>query len=287
MTVKTPLKWIGSKSKVMTELKKFLPAGQRLVEPFGGSCAVMMATDYPAYLVADINSDLINMYQQIQLHQNAFIALAAKLFAQNSSKQDYYALRDDFNNNQGMPLLCRAAAFLYLNRHAWRGVCRYNQKGGFNVPYEKIAKPYFPVDEIRAFADKAKRATFICADFTETLSMVQPGDVIYSDSPYDGTFSQYYTTGFARAEHEALAAQLNHLACEGFPVVVSNSDTEFNRKAYRDFILSHITTSRSVTVAAGEGKKGVEIIATSNPKYWIGFDPAAGEGSTDVQEVLS
>ncbi|QUG76359.1 Dam family site-specific DNA-(adenine-N6)-methyltransferase [Erwinia sp. E602] len=266
MIVKTPLKWVGSKSKVMTELLKHLPVGQRLVEPFGGSCAVMMATDYPAYLVADINCDLINMYQQIQQHENAFTALAAKLFAQHASEDGYYKMRAEFNNEPWMPLLYRAAVFLYLNRHGYRGVCRYNQRGGFNVPYEKTARPIFPADEIRAFAVKAARAQFLCVDFTETLQLVKPGDVIYSDSPYDGTFSQYHTEGFNRPEQEELAVRLNGLAAMGYPVVVSNSDTDFIRKAYSTFELNHITTSRSVAAAAGDSKKGKEIIAVSGPK---------------------
>ena len=53
----TILKWAGNKTAIMSELKKHLPAGPRLVEPFAGSCAVMMETEYPSYLVADINPD--------------------------------------------------------------------------------------------------------------------------------------------------------------------------------------------------------------------------------------
>lgn len=210
MTVKTPLKWVGSKSKVMTELKKFLPAGQRLVEPFGGSCAVMMATDYPAYLVADINSDLINMYQKIQQYENAFIEQAEELFAQYTTEADYYELRNDFNNNPGMTLLYRAAAFLYLNRHGHRGMCRYNRNGHFNIPFGHYKKPYFPLEEIRAFAEKAKRATFICAEFPKTLQMVKPGDVVYSDPPYEGTFSDYHTEGFDLSWHRYWKERLKH-----------------------------------------------------------------------------
>lgn len=37
----TILKWAGNKTAIMSELKKHLPAGPRLVEPFAGSCAVM------------------------------------------------------------------------------------------------------------------------------------------------------------------------------------------------------------------------------------------------------
>lgn len=66
----TILKWAGNKTAIMSELKKHLPAGPRLVEPFAGSCAVMMETDYPSYLVADINPDLINLYKRLLLIVN-------------------------------------------------------------------------------------------------------------------------------------------------------------------------------------------------------------------------
>ncbi|MDI8682019.1 DNA adenine methylase, partial [Salmonella enterica subsp. enterica serovar Kentucky] len=46
MAVKTPLKWVGSKARLMPKLRPHLPEGKRLVEPFAGSCAVMMNTDY-------------------------------------------------------------------------------------------------------------------------------------------------------------------------------------------------------------------------------------------------
>lgn len=41
----TILKWAGNKSRVVPELLAHMPAGDRLVEPFAGSCAVMMNTD--------------------------------------------------------------------------------------------------------------------------------------------------------------------------------------------------------------------------------------------------
>lgn len=76
----TILKWAGNKTDAMPELKKHLPAGSRLVEPFAGSCAVMMETDYPYYLVADINPDLINLYRQSKLNSEQFIAYAQGFF---------------------------------------------------------------------------------------------------------------------------------------------------------------------------------------------------------------
>lgn len=59
MAVKTPLKWVGSKARLMPQLLPHLPEGKRLIEPFAGSCAVMMNTDYDEYLIADVNPDLV------------------------------------------------------------------------------------------------------------------------------------------------------------------------------------------------------------------------------------
>ncbi|WP_313123929.1 DNA adenine methylase [Pseudescherichia sp.] len=280
----TILKWAGNKAAVMPHLKKHLPAGPRLVEPFAGSCAVMMATDYPSYLVADINPDLINMYQQIKDDVSGFVERAKHLFSTFNTEDGYYDSRDSFNYDRDPEW--RPALFLYLNRHGYRGVCRYNKRGIFNVPYGNYKKPYFPEAEIRAFAEKAQCATFICAGYEETLAQLLPGDVIYCDPPYDGTFAGYHTAGFSEDEQYRLASILERRSSEGHPVVASNSDTLLIGSLYRNFTLHKITAARSMGVAAGESKSAVEVIAVSKPVVWMGVDLAAtGCDRTVTHEV--
>ncbi|OVZ77329.1 hypothetical protein CBW55_03775 [Yersinia intermedia] len=48
---RSPLKWAGSKACIMPTLRQHLPTGKRLVEPFAGSCSVMLNTDYEEYLI--------------------------------------------------------------------------------------------------------------------------------------------------------------------------------------------------------------------------------------------
>lgn len=280
----TILKWAGNKTAIIPELIKHLPAGQRLVEPFAGSCAVMMATDYPHYLVADINPDLVNMYQQIKEDPEFFILIAAGLFKQNS-EDDFRRIRKHFNYGKSSGKVWRAAAFLYLNRHCYRGLCRYNKSGGFNAPYGNYKKPYFPERDIWAFFHKAQHATIICASYNETLEMLQAGDVVYCDPPYDGTFTSYHTNGFDEHEQYRLASILRRSVSEGYPVIASNSDTHLVRSLYRDFTRHHITAPRSMGVAAGEGKAAREIIAVSKPGYWGGVDPANGPDCSVVHEA--
>jgi len=281
----TILKWAGNKTAVMPHLKKHLPAGPRLVEPFAGSCAVMMATDYPHYLIADINPDLINLYQQIKDNSENFIAIAKGFFERTNTEKAYYEIRSNFNFSGETTNFWRAVFFLYLNRHCYRGVCRYNKRGLFNVPYGNYKKPYFPETEIRAFAEKAKRATFICAGYEETLAQLLPGDVVYCDPPYDGTFAGYHTAGFSEDDQYRLASVLERRSSEGHQVVVSNSDTLLIRSLYRTFTLHKITAARSMGVAAGESKSAAEVIAVSKPAVWFGVDYAAGCDRTVMHEV--
>ncbi|REC90880.1 Dam family site-specific DNA-(adenine-N6)-methyltransferase [Pantoea ananatis] len=283
----TILKWPGSKVRVIADLSAHLPAGNRLVEPFDGSCAVMMNTDYSEYLVADINPDLINMYRQIKEHTRPFIVVAMALFSQNTTEESYYRVRKEFNENVSMPLLERAAHFLYLNRHGYRGVCRYNLKGEFNVPFGHYAKPYYPLYEIEMFAEKAQRATFICAGYQETLSKVKSGDVVYCDPPYHGTFTEYHTGGFDEDEQHSLACYLLGISDRN-PVILSNSDTLFTRSIYRAFDITKITVARSVGVKAGDKKRASEIIAIRKPNFapvFSGFDLAAGKDCSVAVEV--
>ncbi|EFH5328763.1 Dam family site-specific DNA-(adenine-N6)-methyltransferase [Escherichia coli] len=265
MAVKTPLKWVGSKARLMPQLLKHLPEGKRLVEPFAGSCSVMMNTEYDEYLIADVNPDLIGFYREAATNTFDLIDRAALLFEKYNSEQGYYDNRDSFNHNDDPEW--RPALFLYLNRHGFNGLCRYNKSGRFNVPYGKYKKPYFPENEIKAFAEKAKRATFVCASYSETLDMVRDGyDVVYCDPPYlteSGNFTAYHERGFSHMDQGRLSRKLRRLSAAGISVVASNSDLETVRCLYAGFQAIRINAPRSVGAAADSQKIAAELILKS------------------------
>lgn len=266
MVVKTPLKWVGGKVRLMSQLRAHLPEGKRLVEPFAGSCAVMMNTDFDEYLIADVNPDLIGFYKAIVSNPYDVIDWARHLFENYNHSDGYYINRDSFNHNDDPAW--RPALFLYLNRHCFNGLCRYNKAGGFNVPYGKYKQPYFPEVEILAFAEKARRATFITASYLETLNMVQPGDVVYCDPPYltdSDNFTAYHSSGFNHLDHGKLARQLRKLAQKGQQVVASNSDLEMVHYLYKGFDSVRVKAPRSVGAAAASQKIAKELILKSPP----------------------
>lgn len=274
MTVKTPLKWVGSKARLMPQLLPHLPEGKRLIEPFAGSCAVMMNTDYDEYLIGDINPDLVNLYKAMAYHTDAFLVELETLFSAGSLGEEesravfYYAVRDLFNQSEKGAANCveAAARFMYLNRHGFNGLCRYNRRGQFNVPFGKYKKPYFPLDEIRAFKEKAKRATFITAHYSETLALVRTGDVVYCDPPYlteSGNFTSYTESGFSPLDQGRLSRKLHKLAVRGVPVVASNADLPMVRYLYALFDVAEVNAPRSVGAAAASQKVAKELILKS------------------------
>lgn len=264
MAVKTPLKWVGSKARLMPQLLQHLPEGKRLVEPFAGSCSVMMNTEYDEYLIADVNPDLIGFYRAAAAAPMELIERAKHLFQTFNTEDGYYDSRDSFNHNDDPEW--RPALFLYLNRHGFNGLCRYNKSGRFNVPYGKYKKPYFPEAEIKVFAEKAKRATFVCASYSETLEMACAGDVVYCDPPYlteSENFTAYHSSGFNHLDQGRLSRRLRKLAAKGIPVVASNADLPAVHYLYAGFEAARINAPRSVGAAAASKKIASEVILKS------------------------
>ncbi len=236
--IKNVLKWAGGKAKQIDKIKSLLPKGNRLIEPFVGGGSVFMGTDYPSYLLGDINSDLISLYQILKKDKGQFIAYAKQYFQEDDNDKDmFYFYRESFNGLNNSQT--KAALFLYLNRHGFNGLCRYNKKGIFNVPFGRYKKPYFPEKEMILFYEKAKLAKFVNTDFIEILNFAKIGDVIYCDPPYvplskTAAFTAYSSGKFNLNQHIELARIAEYLANNGIPVLISNHFTKFTQNLYQN-----------------------------------------------------
>ena len=126
---RSPLRWAGSKRKLLPTLKRLAPVRfRRYVEPFCGSLCLYVALKPASAFVGDINEELVNFYRMIAWRPKA-IASATHLLRRDEAT--YYELR------QHDPLVLsaqeRAVRFLYLNRFCFNGVYRTNRQGFFNV----------------------------------------------------------------------------------------------------------------------------------------------------------
>lgn len=259
------LKWAGGKYRCLHHILPSLPKASRLIEPFTGSGVVFMNAVYQDYLLAEDNLDLVSLYKQIQQEGVGFIDFCESFFLTiNNSAAQYYAFRDTFNHSQDPRQ--RAALFLYLNRHGYNGLCRYNLKGKYNVPFGRYKKPYFPRQELLFFHQKSQQADIIHADFRLTFSQAKPGDVIYCDPPYapiaqTSNFSSYTQKKFGENEQIALATLAKDATHRGITVVVSNHDTPFTRHHYQQSDIHTFSVRRSISCNGLERAMIKELIA--------------------------
>jgi DNA adenine methylase len=262
------LKWPGGKRRVANYILPFLglPAG-RLVEPFCGGCAVSFAVAGQAQSLwlNDLNADLTELLRRIQRDPHPVIERGQPYFRpENNEQTAFYRLRDEFNQTRDP--LARSALFLYLNRHGYNGLCRYNADGGFNVPFGRYAAPRFPAKEILAAAPILAKAKITCLDFEEVMDACVRGDVIYCDPPYvplsaTSSFTAYSAGGFGPPEQERLARAAERTAARGILVVISNHDTPLTRGLYEAAKLQSIEVRRNISRDGAHRELVKEIIA--------------------------
>ncbi|EDV3151708.1 Dam family site-specific DNA-(adenine-N6)-methyltransferase [Salmonella enterica subsp. enterica] len=263
------LKWAGGKYSLLPELERLIPAGKRLIEPFVGGGSVFLNSDkHERFLLADINADLINLYQMLAIVPDSVIAEAMKAFRHLNDAENYTAIREAFNAWQ-LNAIERAAAFLYLNRHCFNGLMRYNLDGFFNVGWGKYKAPYFPEKELMAFRKKSSACVFMNAGFERTLRLAGDGDVVYCDPPYEpmpGTagFTSYASGGFSWDSQVALAESCVAAHQRGAKVFISNSTAPRVIELYEQhgFTLHRVNARRSISSKGSTRETANDIVAS-------------------------
>ncbi|EKN8573714.1 Dam family site-specific DNA-(adenine-N6)-methyltransferase [Salmonella enterica] len=260
----------------MDTLHRWLPSPDEvecLVEPFVGGASVFLGTDYRQYLLADINADLIDVYLHVRDDPSGMVKRLERLFHEGNNEEAYRESKDEFNRISPGPE--KSALFIYLNQHCFNGICRYNKRGIFNVPFGRRKSAYIPEAEIMAFARKTERChvSFFHAGFEDTLKMTTAGMfsgiscAMYCDPPYlpvsdTAGFTTYSGEAFTVADHERLVGQLSELhSRKGIPVVISASDTPLSHSIYgkAGFSLYGHQVSRTVSASAASRKTAGEL----------------------------
>ncbi|MDF7671006.1 Dam family site-specific DNA-(adenine-N6)-methyltransferase [Orbaceae bacterium ESL0721] len=259
------LKWAGGKYELVETIRQYLPKGEQLIEPFIGAGSVFLNSNYKSYILADINRDLIELFNLLKSSSDQFIHDLSLLFTpQNNQPDAYYQLRDIFNNSTDQ--YQRSLLFVYLNRHCYNGLCRYNSGGGFNVPFGRYKTIYFPEKELYFFAEKAQAAEFICGSYQEVMEKAKADSVIYCDPPYlslstTSGFTAYYSNVFGLEEHRKLSLLAEKMAYQkNIPVLISNHDTEYTRELYKNASSLYQAEMRRSISCAGESRKKIDEI---------------------------
>lgn len=261
------LKWAGGKQRQLQQIMPLMPEGLRLIEPFVGGGSVFTNSDkHGSFLLADVNPDLIAMYQMLSVVPDIVIKRARRYFENNNTPSGYSNVRKEFNL-QMLNGPERAAAFLFLNRHCYNGLMRYNLSGGFNTSFGHYKAPYFPEDEIIAFAQNAHNFVFMNSDFRKTISLAGEGDVVYCDPPYEPLpgqpmFGEYTPGGFNWQDQTDLVNACTTAHRRGAKIVISNSCAPAIDELYRHagFTIHHIPRRQSISCNGGSRETTTDIL---------------------------
>ena len=247
-------------------------------EPFLGGGALFFAIcsrrdNLHAYL-SDLNSELINAYKIIKERPDELIETLFRFqneYYDSEDKSRYYYDKRDWRPSRPVD---SAGRFLFLNKTCYNGLYRVNSRGDFNVPYGRYKHPKIIDEEnIRAVSDALRdtNASLLVQDYRKAVAECGRNDFVYFDPPYQprsktSSFTDYTPNGFSGKDHTELAQEVQLLVERECTVLLSNSETAFTSRLYRQFEISKVTVNRPIN-SVGSGRRGYrELIVFDGPE---------------------
>lgn len=213
MPILNPLKMPGCKRRVMAQILPLLPGPeevQRVHVPFFGTGYSAQAFADAGYALGRLGegSEWIWRVHSEMRSRPASLTREADTLACAFESEDlegqrrlYHSTRERLNARG--PFLSDGSEILCLWRMAFNGLMRTNARGLLNMPpgvsastgrkatvYDRAA-----LEGLCAWWSSA--SPLAREDFSATLEAVQPGDLVYLDPPYEGTFTGYMPGGFS------------------------------------------------------------------------------------------
>jgi len=193
----SPLNYIGSKAKMISEIKKYLPENIRtFVDVFGGGFNVGINSNANHIIYNDINyfvRDLVKSFRINDTYQ--FILYVKKIIKKYNLKEkdaeNYLKVRDYYNS---LPIEKRNPKLLYtIILYGFNQQIRFNGDHDFNNP---VGMRWFNdkvLEKMISFSReiKDKSITFTSVDFIEYLNKIEKDSFVYMDPPYRLTNGSY------------------------------------------------------------------------------------------------
>ncbi|NJL82360.1 MAG: Dam family site-specific DNA-(adenine-N6)-methyltransferase [Chloroflexaceae bacterium] len=251
----------------------------RYVEPFlgGGAVFFWFASLYldkiQEFFLADVNPELILIYQTLQSHSEPLIEHLTRIQAdylslsQAQQKTFYYEVRSQLNAQRERinfkvfqeAWIERAAKLLFLNKTCFNGLFRVNSQGEFNVPQGKYKNPTIcDADNLRNVAQLLQRAKICYCDFRNCEQWVNETTFVYFDPPYrpiskTASFTAYSQYNFDDVAQQRLADLFQRLDDKGARLMLSNSDPKnenpadnFFEIAYGNYTINRVEANRYI-----------------------------------------
>lgn len=292
--VKPFLKWVGGKSSLLSEIRRYYPFDDgkitKYVEPFVGGGAVLFDIlnkyELEAVYINDSNAQLINAYrivrddvnaliEALRIMQNKFLPMSTeerKAYYTDKRNQFNELIGDSSSNNK----VLKSALMIFLNRTCFNALYRVNSKGLFNVSMGTYRNPTIcDEDNLRAVSEKLQDVTILCGDYHSTIDFIDSKTFVYLDPPYraiskTSNFTSYTKDWDGDKSQIALSEFIDDINAEGALVLMSNSDPKntdaednFFDTLYSSYNIKRVEAKRSINCKA-DGRGVIKELLISN-----------------------
>jgi len=250
--IKPILKYAGGKAREIKYFSKYFPSSfDRYIEPFVGGGAVYFHLQPEKAFINDLNSDLINFYQQVQTNSELLIDIIKDM---PIDKDTYNQIR---SAKYEAPFK-RALRYFYLNKTAYSGLMRYNSKGEFNTPYGNYKNPNFTITQEQI--DLLRSAEIHNCDFREIPITYKTNDFIFCDPPYVETWKGYNKLHFSDEDQKEL---YHWFLGNTAQIMIVINKVDWIAKMYERFIKDEYQTTYGIDVNNGNKKIKTHLVITN------------------------
>lgn len=201
--INSPFRYAGGKFYARKLILEHLVPHNYYVEPFAGGASIFFAKEKVAVNVLnDIDSDVMNCYEQIQTNVDGLIGL---LDGHEASKEKHFYFKNVFEPQNELE---RALRWYYLNRTSYSGIMNVvNCYWGYGDKYSMQPKNW-PA-HLRRCSAKLESVTLVNGDFQEVVEQAPDGSFLFIDPPYfNADQDKFYTHSFSLEDHNRLARVL-------------------------------------------------------------------------------
>lgn len=242
---KSPLAWVGGKSKLTSTIIPLIPKHTCYVEVFAGAAWVLFRKEASKVeVINDINGDLITLYRVIQNHLEEFVryfkwSLVSRDEFERLQRVDESTLTD----------IQRAARFYYLIKNAFGAKCVSQSFGVANS-----SKPRLNLLRLEEDLSEAHlRLSRVCIEslpYSNLIPRYDGKDVFfYIDPPYWNCESDYGKGLFNKDDFNQLHDLLSK--CQSKWLVSINNVPQI-RELFKEFNIQEVKTSYSINQQAGK-----------------------------------
>jgi len=251
---KSPLAWLGGKSRLADRIVDLMPDHTTYCEVFAGAAWVLFKKpESKVEIINDINRDLITLYRCVQHHLPELVQQFRWMLVARAEFDRFLRTPADTLTD-----IQRSARFFYLAKTAFGA---------------KVSKPTFGIaatapprlnllrieEDLSEAHLRLARVFVECKPFDQVIARFdKPRTLFYIDPPYWGGEKDYGAGIFGRDDFQRLATQLEGIKGQ---FILSINDVPAIRETFANFHQAKVSTRYSIS--AKENQEVGELLITN------------------------